>query len=350
MSLIIALLRIALVAVFGVAGITKLLDQRGTREAVENFGAPKPVAPAIAILLPLLELAAAAGLLFSRTAWWSALGALLLLGFFVVAISVNLALGRTPDCHCFGQLHSRPLGWPTLVRNIIFGLGAGVVLWAGNESNLHIVPTISEALARLTAVQSLLLVVAIFVAAGVLVHLQRRQKSPAENAHIKRGLPLDSAAPPFDLPDYEGGTKSLSHLLAEGKPVLLIFTSPKCPPCVAIFKEIKEWQDAHNDQLTIALISSGTIKENFVNVARNRLGQVLLQEKREVGQQYGATATPTAVVVSTDGLIASHVAGGAREIRELLKALVGNSHLSNVQNSSRSGSIEQLRPEADSPV
>src|SRR6476661_969735 len=129
MHLITVLLRISLSAVFGVAGTTKLIDPDGTREAVKNFGSPEPLAPVLSVALPLVELAIAAGLLFTGTARSSALAALLVLLLFVVAISVNLARGRTHDCHCFGQLYSRPLGWPTLSRNITFALGAVFVLW-----------------------------------------------------------------------------------------------------------------------------------------------------------------------------------------------------------------------------
>lgn len=326
MSLIIALVRVALSAIFGVAGVTKLLDQQGTREAVENFGAPRSLAPVLALILPFLELAIAVGLLFTSSAWWSALGALLLLGLFITAIGINLARGQIHDCHCFGQLYSRPLGWPTLVRNVLFALGAGLVLWEGRQST-EVFPTISQALFQLTTVQSLLVLAALIVVTGAVIHfLSRRERSSQESAVPPTGLPVDSIAPPFELPAYQGGKRSLAQLVANGKPVLLIFTNPNCRPCVALFKEIKDWQESHDDQLTIALISVGTIKENFVNVARNRLGQVLLQEKREVGEQYGARATPTAVVVNTSGRIASPVAAGAGEIKKLLQTFVGISH------------------------
>lgn len=329
MSLVIALVRVALSAIFGVAGVTKLLDQPGTREAVENFGAPKSLAPALALVLPFLELAIAVGLLFSSLAWWSALGALMLLGSFVIAISVNLARGQTHDCHCLGQLYSRPLGWPTLVRNILFALGGGLVLWDGLEAT-QIVPTISHALNRLTVLQSLLVLAVLVGVTGAVIHLQRRrQRSSQESPEPPKGLPVDSIAPSFELSAYEGGTKSLAQLLADGKPLLLIFTNPNCGPCVALFEEIRDWQDSHGQDLTIALISFGTIKDNFVNVARNRLGQVLLQEKYEVSEQYGAMATPTAIVVNTSGRIASDPAAGADEIRKLLQTFVGNSHGSN---------------------
>src|SRR5258705_5535955 len=67
MHLITVFLRIALSGVFGVAGVTKLIDPRGTRDAVKNFGAPEPLVPAVSLALPIVELAIAAGLLFTDT-------------------------------------------------------------------------------------------------------------------------------------------------------------------------------------------------------------------------------------------------------------------------------------------
>jgi thioredoxin-related protein len=128
---------------------------------------------------------------------------------------------------------------------------------------------------------------------------------------------------------YAGGRTSLEQLLADGKPLLLIFTNPTCGPCVMLFQEIKEWQQSHSERLTIALLSFGTIKDNFVNVARNGLGQVLLQKEREVAETYGADVTPAAVIVDTSGRIATPMAAGAEEIRELLATVVSDSANSN---------------------
>ena len=323
MQLITVLLRIALSGVFGVAGVTKLLDPRGTRDAVKNFGAPGPLVPAVSLVLPIVELAIAAGLLFTSTSRISALAALLVLLLFVVAISVNLARGRTHDCHCFGQLYSRPLGWPTLARNITFALGAVFVL---SQSDTGPGSDIVNTLAQLNSYQWLALLGAVAVVIGVLIYLQQRQKRLAkETPAALVGLPLGSEAPPFELEAYAGGTTSLTELLAYEKPLLLIFTNPNCGPCVVLFEEVKVWQPAHSEHLTIALLSFGTIKENFVNVARNGLGQVLLQQKREVAEQYGANLTPTAVLVNTSGRIASPLAAGADEIRALLTTVLGNS-------------------------
>ncbi|MDQ1707092.1 MAG: hypothetical protein QOJ88_303 [Pyrinomonadaceae bacterium] len=327
MHLIIVLLRLALSTIFSIAGVTKLLDPRGTRDAVKNFGVPGWLAPAVSILLPLTELAIALGLLFDQAAGASAIAALAVLGLFVAAISVSLARGRTHDCHCFGQLYSRPLGWPTLVRNAVFALAAAVVWWQLQEGTGE---NILGTLGQLRWWQWLmLLTVSAAIVAGLVFSYRRQKQQALTAAAPPLGLPLNSVAPAFELAAYAGGTSSLPRLLAPGKPLLLIFTNPTCGPCVVLFKEIKEWQEAHSEQLTIALISFGTIKENFVNVARNGLGQVLLQQKREVAEKYRAHVTPTAVVVDTSGRIGSPLAAGADEIRALLGTVLGNSQNTN---------------------
>ena len=76
----------------------------------------------------------AAALIPAASAWWGALGALALLLLFVAGISINLARGKKPECHCFGQLHSAPAGWRTLARNGALAAIAGFVLWEGREA------------------------------------------------------------------------------------------------------------------------------------------------------------------------------------------------------------------------
>jgi protein-disulfide isomerase len=321
MPLITILLRPGLAAIFATAGLTKFSDPPGTQAAVKNFGVPESFAPLISVLLPIFELSIAAGLLFSATTRPSALAALVLLLIFVVAIGVNLARGKTHDCHCFGQLYSRPLGWPTLARNLVFAAAAALVFW---QSTIVEPGSIALTIAALTTNQLLWLLGGVLFTAAVVVYYSRKHNTATTHtAPRPQGLPVNSAAPAFEITAYQGGTMSLAQLIAFGKPVLLIFTNPTCGPCVTLFAEIKNWQQAHSEQLTIALLSFGTIKENFVNVARNQLGQVLLQKQKEVAELYGANLTPAAVIVNSEGRIASKLAAGADEIRELLQGTLG---------------------------
>src|SRR5215217_3458944 len=103
--------RLVLGGVFLLAGLAKLADRTGSRQAMIAFGVPAPLAAPLGVLLPLAELVVAVALLPLSTAWWGALGALALLLFFVGGIGVNLIRGRTPECHCFGQLPSSPASW-----------------------------------------------------------------------------------------------------------------------------------------------------------------------------------------------------------------------------------------------
>jgi thiol-disulfide isomerase/thioredoxin len=130
-------------------------------------------------------------------------------------------------------------------------------------------------------------------------------------------------APAFELPAYRRDRTSLADLLEPGMPLLLIFSNPRCGPCAALFGELAEWQRAHRETVTIAVVTQGTLKDNFVNIARNDLQNVLFQTKREIAEQYEAVATPTGVLVARDGLIASSPAGGAAEIRKLIHSLAG---------------------------
>jgi hypothetical protein len=57
----------------------------------------------------------------------AASGALLVLIVFIAAIATAMRRGETPDCHGFAQLHSSPVGWGSLWRNLVFAAVAGLV-------------------------------------------------------------------------------------------------------------------------------------------------------------------------------------------------------------------------------
>jgi hypothetical protein len=118
--------RLLLATVFVLSGVTKLADRAGSRAGMLGFGVPKLLAGPLAASLPIVEIVLAAALVPVATAWWGAAGLVTLVMAFTVVISVNLIHGRRPACHCFGQLSPGPIGWPTLARNLVLGVVAGV--------------------------------------------------------------------------------------------------------------------------------------------------------------------------------------------------------------------------------
>jgi methylamine dehydrogenase accessory protein MauD len=333
MGILLLLARLLLAVVFVVAGLAKLADRAGSRQALVGFGLPAALAVPLGLLLPLAELAVAVALLPSTSAWWGALGALALLLLFVIGIGFNLARGRTPDCHCFGQLHSEPVGWQTLTRNGILAAISGFVVWQGR---IYPGPSAVSWLGTLTVAQWVGLVAG-FVVLGLLTaegallaqllqqngRLLRRLETVEEhlgilNTGLAVGLPIGAPAPRFQLSSLEGETLTLDALRALGKSVLLIFSHPSCGACMTLLPDIGRWQREHADRVTLALISQGSPEENHMKVAEHGLTHVLLQRADEVTQAYQAYGTPTAVLIRPDGTIGSPLAGGASAVRTIM--------------------------------
>ena len=110
----ILLTRIVLAIVFAVAGIAKLANPNGTRAMAKDFGVPEALTGIFAILLPIAELTCAFLLLPASTARVGAIATLALLVVFIIGIAVSLARGKRPDCNCFGQINSEPIGASTI--------------------------------------------------------------------------------------------------------------------------------------------------------------------------------------------------------------------------------------------
>lgn len=291
-----------LAAVFAVAGTAKLRDLSGSRRAVRDFGVAASAAVVLGTLLPLGELAIAGALLVPAATAVGSVAALALLLCFCVAITWNLARGRAPDCHCFGQLHSAPATGRTVARNIALALVALVVAAA------------HEAWAPAVVVGGL-------GGVGLLTMpvLARRRRGDGAAGD---GLPLGAVAPEFRLPALAGGHETLSSLRAPGLPVLLLFTDPHCGPCVALAPEVARWQREHGGHVTIAVVERDP--GNGAGIAADEHGRrnVLLQTESEVADRYRAAGTPTAVLVGSDGVVASPVAAGRAQIEAVMAQVV----------------------------
>lgn len=345
MDVILLTARLLLAAVFTVAGVAKLIDREGSRTVITEFGLPVWLAPSLGLLLPIAEIFVAALLIPANTAWWGALGSLVLLLIFNIGISINLIRGRTSKCHCFGQLHSEPVGWRTLARNGLFTTIAGLIVWSGdNVSGVSAVSWLGD----LTSSQMISLVFGVAVLTAVatewwlvfhLLSQQGRLLVRIDNLESRldasgkvldlipnrpaAGLPIGSPAPSLELPLLSGEAITLDALWKVGKPVLLIFSDPDCSPCNALLPDIAFWDRQYESELTIALVSRGTAEANRAKTAVYGLKNVIIQREREAAEKYQVEVTPSGVLILPDGSIGSNLAMGSQAVADLVSQITG---------------------------
>jgi len=339
MALMTIVARLALATLFAVAGTAKLVDRAGTRNAMRSFGAPKRLVGLLALLIPLAELAVAALLLPSQTAVVGAGGALGLLAIFTVAIALTIARGRAPECHCFGQLHSAPASWKTVGRNGAFAALAVIVLvgsvaepapsavaWIGDLEPAGVAALVAAGVALSLLVVGGFALTSLMRSYGhVLVRLDRLEAALAEagiatSAEETNGIGLEpgTPAPWFLAPTPEGGGISRDDLLAPGVPVLLLFTSPHCGPCTDLLPDVSRWQHEHAGELTVAVACAGPADAVGAEATEFHLVGALVDESAAIASSFEVAGTPAAVLIASDGTIASWMAAGRDEIEALL--------------------------------
>lgn len=351
MDALLLIARLGLAAVFGLAAVGKFLDLKGSQQAVEDFGVPRRFAALIGLALPVVEALVAIFLLPVGTARYAAIVGFLLMAAFVAGMVWNLRQGKTPDCHCFGQIHSEPISVMTVARNGLIGLVALFVVIAGwSDPGYALLGWVDG----LSGFEWTLLVLTLLLIAGVaglgwvvlqmlgqngrlLLRLDEMERSldavaagePYQAVAPESGrpndpvlgLPVGEKAPDFRLKGVHGETMSLASLLAADKPVLLVFSDPGCGPCNALLPSVSRWQQDHSETFLTAIISRGDVAANLEKSRQHGLGMLLLQEDREISNAYKSPGTPSAVVVNADGTIGSPLAGGAEKIRDLVQQL-----------------------------
>jgi len=159
---------------------------------------------------------------------------------------------------------------------------------------------------------------------------------PEVQAPSEPGLAVGSPAPEFSLDGLTGETLTLASLRARGKPVLLFFTDPGCAPCRALLPRIGGWKRAHAGSLTIAAITRGDAEKMRPEAAEHEVEPVLAEgNERAVSEAYEARATPSAVLVDAQGMVASPVATGEPAIVALVE-----------RTTAPALQVEQVRPAA----
>ena len=161
-------------------------------------------------------------------------------------------------------------------------------------------------------------------APGVLALARGEAPSPAvapgngaENAPVP-AAPLTpkvgDAVPALTLPALDGTPVSLADL--RGQPTLVLFWNPGCGFCTRMLDDLKAWEANPSPEAPRLLVVSTGDRQS--NEAMGLTSTVVLDQGFTTGQAFGASGTPSAVLVDAAGRIGSPLAVGGPNVLSLL--------------------------------
>jgi thiol-disulfide isomerase/thioredoxin len=133
---------------------------------------------------------------------------------------------------------------------------------------------------------------------------------------VPAALEIGEPAPEVKLSDVRGNTVELKAF--RGQETLVLFWNPGCGFCQQMLPDIKEWeQNMPEGAPKLLFVSAGTEEANR---EMGLSSTVVLDQQFAVGRTFGASGTPSAVLVDAEGKVASEVAVGAPAVMELAGA------------------------------
>jgi peroxiredoxin/uncharacterized membrane protein YphA (DoxX/SURF4 family) len=140
---------------------------------------------------------------------------------------------------------------------------------------------------------------------------------PSRSGKLEAGtLRAGETAPAFALPDLNGNLVSLTDFRRQR--VLLLFWNPSCGFCEQMLPELKSWEaESRQGGPTLLVVSTGNIDENQALALSS---PVLLDKTATIGPVFGIHGAPMAVLLDTEGKVASEVAVGAHAVLALARS------------------------------
>ena len=112
---------------------------------------------------------------------------------------------------------------------------------------------------------------------------------------------------------------NLQDLLADDRACILTFVSPGCGPCAALLPELARWHDTVTERLALTLVAPVEAMQAEALAHEHALTDVLIDQQSTVMHAYGVTATPSAVLVASDGTVRSTLVAGRIAIESLIR-------------------------------
>lgn len=130
---------------------------------------------------------------------------------------------------------------------------------------------------------------------------------------LSSGLRIGELPPKLVFLDLNG--KSVNLFDFKDKQALLLFWNPTCGFCTRMLDDLKDWEaKSHDDFPQLLVVSTGSVEQNRL---MGLYSTILLDQNFEAGQIFGASGTPSAILLTAEGKIASELAVGASEVLRL---------------------------------
>jgi peroxiredoxin len=124
---------------------------------------------------------------------------------------------------------------------------------------------------------------------------------------------LGDRAPAVRLPDLDGAIRDLA---ARREATAVLFWNPSCGFCQQMLEQVKAWEARPPDGAPgLLIVSTGSVEANQALGLRST---ILLDQQFATARAFGATGTPSSVLVDAEGKIASLVAVGAPAVMSVL--------------------------------
>lgn len=325
---------LTLLAVLAVSGIAKAGKPGVTLAAMTDLRVPEPLRRRwIAQTLPWGEVALAVVLLIG-SGWvlqGASLGVSALMAGYLLLVVLAVRRPEPADCACFGELGASPVTGRTVLRNALLLAGAAVTVWGtftGRSTWQSLAALDPAAVGWLAGALGLGL---LGWTVGPPVAAPRVEVAAPAAAVPTAAEPL-AAEPMADL-DYlrtpipfvrltsPDGSPTTMRELARTQARLLVFVSSSCNPCAEIISALPGW----TVDLGPAVAVHAVLRQEPESVARDLPGVVadaLFAQDGSAHEILGIQATPAAVLLGADGLLAGGPVFGGAAIRELVAEIL----------------------------
>jgi hypothetical protein len=300
-------------AVLVVSGVAKLRDPSSVDAAFTSMRVPAPLAtPWARRVLPWVEIAFGLWLLLATGAALVVVAALVTVLFAAYLVLVVRALrGPAPaDCGCFGSIGESRVTPVTVWRNALLVLAALLTVLAG----LGDVSVITDLGAD--GVWAWLLAAALTAAIAVLVTWRggaRAEPGPTGAVEVDEDGEYVRTPIPRAQVMTENGRLLLVDQEVRRAAHLLVFLSPGCWQCQHIGPDLAGWQE---DLEPIVLRAVVTGNPRIVSRMPYLAGQWF--DEYAIARDTFDIATPGAVLLGADGLLAGGPVSGEEAIREFV--------------------------------